>query len=98
RDLPGSGSFSGTDEGRAMVELIHDLAPGADIFFHTAFTTPSVFARGIEELVACGADIIVDDVIYFLEPMFQDGIVAQAAIAAIDQGVLFFSAIGNLGP
>ena len=98
RDLPGSGSFSGTDEGRAMIELIHDLAPGADIFFHTAFTTPSVFARGIEELVGCGADIIVDDVIYFLEPMFQDGIIAQAAIAAIDQGVLFFSAIGNLGP
>lgn len=98
RDLPGSGSFVGSDEGRAMAELIHDLAPGAELYYHTAFTTPSVFVRAIDTLVDCGVDIIVDDVIYFVEPMFQDGIIAQAAIAAVERGVVFFSAIGNLGP
>ncbi len=98
KDLPGGGGSPTSDEGRAMAELIHDLAPGADLYYHTAFTTPSIFVQGIEALVDCGVDIIVDDVIYFVEPMFQDGIIAQAAAAAIDAGVMFFSAIGNLGP
>jgi subtilisin family serine protease len=86
----------GSDEGRAMAEIVHDLAPGADLLFHSAFSTMSVFADGIDALVDCGADIIVDDVIYFAEPMFQDGIIAQAAQRAVDRGVPFFSAIGNL--
>lgn len=80
-----------------MAELVHDLAPGAELYFHTAFSTPSVFARGIEALADCGVDIIADDVIYFAEPMFQDGIIAQAAEDAVERGILFFSAIGNLG-
>ena len=92
RDSPSSGS----DEGRAMAEIVHDLAPGAELLFHSAFNTMSVFARGIDALVDCGADVIVDDVIYFAEPMFQDGIIAQAAQRAVDRGVPFFSAIGNL--
>jgi len=98
RDIPGATPTSNSDEGRAMAELIHDLAPGADLYFHTAFNTQSIFVRGIEALVDCGVDILVDDVIYFAEPMFQDGIVAQAANAAVEQGIPFFSAIGNLGP
>ena len=85
------------DEGRAMAEIVHDLAPGASISFHTAFPNPSTFARGIDRLVECGSDIIVDDVIYFVEPMFQDGVIAQAATRAVDNGAVFFSAIGNLG-
>ncbi len=98
RDLEGAEPpLPSSDEGRAMAELIHDLAPGADLSFYTAFTSPSIFARAIDELVSCEADIIVDDVIYFVEPMFQDGIIAQAAGRAIDSGVMFFSAIGNLG-
>jgi hypothetical protein len=92
------GNFNGIDEGRALAELVYDLAPGAQLYYHTAFTTQSIFAQAIEELVACGVDILVDDVIYFSEPMFQDGIVAQAAADAVAQGVPFFSAIGNLGP
>jgi subtilisin family serine protease len=96
-DLTGA-NFNGIDEGRALAELVYDLAPGAQLYYHTAFTTQSIFAQAIEELVACGVDLLVDDVIYFSEPMFQDGIVAQAAADAVAQGVPFFSAVGNLGP
>jgi subtilisin family serine protease len=86
---------SGTDEGAAMAELIADLAPGADLMFHTAYGGEAGFAAAIDELVACGADVIVDDVIYYAEPMYQDGLVAQAAQAAVDAGVPYFSSAGN---
>ena len=84
-----------SDEGRAMMQIIHDVAPGASLSFRTAATGEAAFASGIGLLAASGADIIVDDVFYFSEPMFQDGIVAQAADAAVASGVAYFSAAGN---
>ena len=36
------------------------------------------FAHGIIALADAGAKVINDDVLYFAEPMFQDGIIAQA--------------------
>jgi hypothetical protein len=86
----------GTDEGAAMAELVHDLVPGASLMYHTALPDgQAVFASGISELVDCGADVIVDDIQYFAEPMFQDGIVAQAAANAVAAGVPYFSSAGN---
>ncbi|HEY8515079.1 MAG TPA: S8 family serine peptidase [Candidatus Binatia bacterium] len=89
--------FDGEDEGRAMAELVHDLAPGSPILFHTAFESEAGFASGIDALRACGAKVIVDDVSYLTAPMFQDGIVAQAAQAAVEAGVPYFSSAGNQG-
>ena len=88
-------SVGGIDEGAGMAELVHDLAPGADITFHTAGASQTAFASGIDDLRGCGADVIVDDIIFFAEPMFQDGVVAQAAQAAVDAGVPYFSSAGN---
>ena len=39
---------SGTDEGRAMAELIADIAPAADLSFHTATGGQAEFAEGLE--------------------------------------------------
>ncbi|HHP7230484.1 MAG TPA: S8 family serine peptidase [Xenococcaceae cyanobacterium] len=84
------------DEGRAMIQLISDVAPGADFLFHSGFSgSVEDFAEGIDELVAAGADIIVDDVGILTEPFFQDGVVAQAADRAFAAGVPYFSAAGN---
>jgi subtilisin family serine protease len=83
------------DEGRALAEIVHDLAPGADVLFHSGFNGEFDMATGITELVACGADVIVDDVIYPREPMFQDGPIADAVQSAVGAGVAFFSAAGN---
>jgi subtilisin family serine protease len=88
---------AGSDEGRAMAELIHDLAPGAELSFHTALGGEAAFADGIDRLAACGADVIVDDIIYFVEPIFQDGPVAAAAARAVRAGRPYFSAAGNNG-
>ena len=49
-----------SDEGRAMAQLIYDVAPGAKLFFHTAFLGPDDFASGIKELAAADCDVIVD--------------------------------------
>ena len=90
-DIPSGGS----DEGRAMLQLIHDVAPGADLAYHTAFLGQANFANGIIELAEAGSDVIVDDIIYFAEPMFQDGIIAQAVDRVVTDGVSYFSSAGN---
>lgn len=89
--------FFGIDEGRAMAQLIYDLAPGSDLTFRTAFRGAADFANGILELVDAGADVIVDDIGYLNEPFFQDGVIAQAADQAFAAGVPYFSAAGNSG-
>jgi hypothetical protein len=87
----------GKDEGAAMAELVHDIAPGAAISFHTAIGGQPVFADGIGRLRSNGARIIVDDISYTDEPFYQDGLVARAASSAVSAGVAYFSAAGNFG-
>jgi Subtilase family len=94
-DLTATECTSGTDEGRGMMQLIYDVAPGARLAFRTAYRGQASFANGILELAAAGCDIIVDDVIYFAEPMFQDGVIAQAVDQVVSQGIPFFSSAGN---
>ncbi len=87
-----------SDEGRAMAQHIHDLAPEASILFATAFIGGEAgFAQNILALAAAGADIITDDIRYFAEPFFQDGVVARAAQQVVAQGIPFFSAAFNEG-
>lgn len=97
--LPGQdGGTDGEDEGAAMMEIIHDMAPGAQLFFATADNSEASFAANIETLrFTYGCDIIVDDVSYFDEPVFQDGIVSQAVNAVTANGALYFSAAANSG-
>ena len=42
-----------------------------------------------------GADIIVDDLGFYSEPFFEDGLVALAAADAVAGGAVFVSAAGN---
>jgi Subtilase family len=86
------------DEGRAMLQIVHDVAPGASLAFYTAENGEAGFASGITALAAnAHAKVIVDDVGYFDEPFFQDGVVAQAIDKVVSQGVAYFSAAGNDG-
>ncbi|VUX55531.1 Peptidase families S8 and S53 domain protein (modular protein) [uncultured Woeseiaceae bacterium] len=85
------------DEGRAMLQIIHDMAPGAALMFHTGLQNKVNYANGILALAAAGADVIVDDLLYLHEPMFQDGIVAQAVDSVVAGGAVYYSAAGNAG-
>ncbi len=93
--LPGQAG-SGA-EGWAMMELIHDLAPGAQLYFATANPTQAQFAQNILDLRTAGCDIIVDDVSYFAEGVFQDDNIAQAVNMVTADGALYFSSAGNSG-
>ncbi len=87
----------GTDEGRAMAQIIYDEAPSATFAFATAVGGQATMAANITSLVNAGCKIIVDDYEYLNEPFFEDGVVAQAAESAIARGVTFISAAGNTG-
>ncbi len=86
-----------SDEGRAMLQIVHDVAPGAELAFRTGFLGAVDFAQGIRELQLAGCDVIVDDITYISEPFFRDGIVAEAVDFVTAQGVSYFSAAGNFG-
>jgi subtilisin-like proprotein convertase family protein len=88
----------GGDEGTAMLEIIHDLAPNAELGFATALPSDARFADNIRALrFEAGCDILVDDILYFNEHPFQDGPIAQSVNAVTADGALFFSSAGNEG-
>ena len=81
-----------------MMEIVHDIAPGAKLFFATAFTSAASFANNIRTLRdVYGCDIIVDDINYFNEGAFQDGPIAQSVNYVTTSGALYFSSAGNSG-
>jgi hypothetical protein len=106
--LPGQAGV-GNDEGTAMLEIIYDLAPGAQLYFATADGGIAQFAQAVRDLRAAGCDIIVDDVSYSQETPFQDGqapnvvsttnggAVWQAVNDVVASGALYFSSAGNEG-
>ncbi|MDT8913927.1 S8 family serine peptidase [Amycolatopsis sp. PS_44_ISF1] len=96
-DVPAGQAGSG-DEGTAMLEIIHDLAPNAALGFASAFESDASFADNIRTLrFQSHCDVIVDDVIYFAESPFQDGMIAKAVNDVTADGALYFSSAGNYG-
>jgi hypothetical protein len=85
---------AGTDEGRAMAEIVHDEAPLAGIAFSTGDGGPAAKAEAIDSF-AGRVDVIADDVVYPGEPYFQDDAIAQAVDRARARGTAYFAAAGN---
>jgi hypothetical protein len=81
-----------------MLEIVNDLAPGAQLFFATGNGSPSSMAANILNLrFTYGCDVIVDDISYFNESPFQDGVIAQAVNGVTTNGGLYFSSAANSG-
>lgn len=104
------GQTGSGDEGTAMMEVIHDLAPGAQLYFATANPTIAQFSANILALRnTYNCDIIVDDIAYFAESVFQDGqgplvvsttnggLITQAVNDVVASGALYFSSAANSG-
>ncbi|HWY77035.1 MAG TPA: S8 family serine peptidase, partial [Verrucomicrobiae bacterium] len=88
----------GDGEGTAMMDVVHRIAPGAQLYFATGDPSQAQMASNILALAAAGCRIIVDDISYGGEFPFQESQpIAQAVQTVSDQGVLYFSSAANSG-
>jgi hypothetical protein len=112
KDLPGPGDTTNStpvsvlqdypygtrsDEGRAMLQIVHDIAPKAKLAFRTGFITPNDMAVGIRQLADSNCNVIVDDVTFVTEPFFRPGVIANAIRDVSARGVHYVTAAGNFG-
>jgi hypothetical protein len=97
-ELATDSGITPVDEGRGLLEIVHDVAPGARLAFATAFPSIVRFANNIRRLADAGCNVIDDDVFFGLEdPWFQDGLASQAIQDVVNRGVTYVTSAGNSG-
>jgi hypothetical protein len=102
-DLPKGVVLLGGDpgigaEGTAMMEVVHDMAPGAKLVFHPASgCCVDTYVAALRSLAVAGADVIAEDIAYDREPAFAQGIAVHATQEMAKAGIAIFGSAGNLG-
>ena len=82
-------------EGLAMLEIIHDIAPGAELYFANGFPTSLEFQRAKKCLTEV-VDIIADDIAFFnAGPYDGTSPVSMQSTASVQAGVSNFISVGN---
>ncbi|MBU1700965.1 MAG: S8 family serine peptidase [Candidatus Eisenbacteria bacterium] len=84
------------DHGLLVAEIIHDIAPGAELLL-TNFGTLTELGQAVDWAIAEGAQIINHSVGWFDGPRDGTGEIASIAQAALDQGVIWINSAGNYG-
>jgi hypothetical protein len=87
----------GNDEGTAMMEIIHDLAPDAKLTFASTLETNADYFEAFHLLAKSGVTMIAEDIALDDEPAFQQGLGAATAEALATHGIWVSSSAGNLG-
>ena len=89
---PGTGN-----EGTAILEIVHDLAPHASLYFYSGGYSYLEFSQAIKSLDSIGCKIIVDDIGFQDEPYFtdEDDTLGASIRNFIWHGGVFVSAAGN---
>ena len=86
----------GGDEGTAMLEIIYDMTPSASLYFHDTGSNIVAFNSAIDDLVATGVNVIVDDTVWPGEPFFEDGTIASHIISVLaTKNIVYISSAGN---
>lgn len=91
---------TGGDEGTALLEIIHDLAPDAELYFHDCGQNTIAFKEAISALADSGCHIIVDDISWPTEPYFEDGTIARFLKKTIKNSrkdFVYITSAGNTG-
>ena len=99
-DLPASltvlNNRYGGDEGTAMLEIVHDMVPGADLYFHDCGANTVEFNAAIDALVAAGCGVVCDDIGWITQPFFEDGIIASHLTSVLaSNDIIYVSSAGN---
>ena len=85
-----------SDEGRAMLQIAHDIAPGASLAFSTGVLSPRDFELAVQNLSSAEADVMTDDITFPGEPMFGLSNIGRAIQDFTNSGENFyFTSIGN---
>jgi uncharacterized repeat protein (TIGR01451 family) len=95
--IPAGCVGTGGNEGTGMLEIIHDMAPGAALQFCSTGGSLGTHVNALLNLAAAGADIIAEDIPFDSQPAFQKGLAATTADVLAVSGVSIHSSAGNLG-
>ncbi|MBN1166057.1 MAG: S8 family serine peptidase [Methanospirillaceae archaeon] len=87
---PGTG-----DEGTAMLEIVHDIAPDAALYFHSYGGNTTRFIEAVHALSDAGCRIICDDLCFFSQPMFEDGEVTRAVSEIVKKNDLIYVTVAG---
>jgi len=88
----------GGEEGTAMLEIVHDMVPGADLYFHDCGGNTVAFNDAIDSLIAAGCDVVCDDIGWITQPFFEDGIIATHLTDVLtSNNIIYVSSAGNAG-
>jgi hypothetical protein len=91
------GAGSG-DEGTAMSEIVHDIAPGAAIAFSGAGANVTEAKNAMAVLEGAGCNVIVDDIFLpYDEAAFEDNLLALKLDTIVHDGIIYISSCGNSG-
>jgi hypothetical protein len=85
------------DEGTAMLEIVHDLAPDAKLAYASTRDTTTDYVDAFHALAAAGVTMITEDIALDDEPAFAQGIGAATAEGLAKHGIWVSSSAGNLG-
>lgn len=90
------------DKGTAMLEVVHSVARGAQLYFagypdSGARITPAQMRDAITWMMDQGVRVVVDAIEIYDEPFFEDGTgtVAESVKKAIEEGVVYVAAAGD---
>ncbi len=90
--FPGAGA-----EGTALLEIVHDIAPGAQLFFAN-FSTDLEFKQAVNSL-ASKTDVVMDDIGFLGEPYDGTSAMSSNTASALNNSAnpirAYFTAVGN---
>nr|WP_319579209.1 S8 family serine peptidase [uncultured Methanospirillum sp.] len=88
------------DEGTAMLEIIHDIAPDAELYFYAYGSSSDTFKTAVTGLANAGCNVICDDLYFFRQPFLQDGDVADhiRSVLKANPRLIYVTVSGNFAP
>jgi hypothetical protein len=93
-DIGLDGNYS--SEGTALLEIVHDIAPGADLYFAN-FETLLEFLQAKQWLAEQGCDIILDDIgVFNSGPYDGKSAVSLASTGLVNRDLVYLTSVGNL--
>lgn len=88
------GGDSGSSHGTAVAEIVHDMAPDAELFFAN-YETELEFAQAVDWLIQQKVKIISHSAGSFTQPLDGSGFIDKKVNEAAARGIVWVNAAGN---